>query len=107
MDKTLLTIAGAIISVLLAIIGYFLNKHVNVTEALTEAVNSLNITVKLLENSQANIVAASNSEHKIIDNRLDKHSEKLHEHGEAIVELRALAPKQRRNSSRNKDLTNG
>lgn len=97
MDKTLLTLAGAIISILLAIIGYFLNKHVTATETLTEAVNSLNITVKLLENSQANLISVSNCEHKIIDKRLDSHSEKLTEHSEAITVLqeRVSTPRKR------------
>ena len=88
----ILTLAGVTISLLLAIIGYFLNKHVAVTETLTKAVNSLNITVQLLENSQANLSANMMAKHEIIDHRLNAHSEKINEHSEEIAALKAAKP---------------
>ncbi|MDP2060675.1 MAG: hypothetical protein Q8J97_13115 [Flavobacteriaceae bacterium] len=93
----ILTLAGVAISLLLAVIGYFLkknadatDKYVLVTENLTKAVNSLNITVQLLENSQANLVSNSSMQHEIIDKRLNAHSEKINEHSEEIATLKAI-----------------
>ncbi len=90
----ILTLAGVTISLLLAIIGYFLNKHVAVTETLTKAVNSLNITVQLLENSQANLSANMSEKLVIIDTRLNSHSEKITEHCEEIAALKVIRSRQ-------------
>lgn len=90
--KFIVTLAGAAITILLAIVGYFLKKQVTVTETLIKAVNALNLTVELIQNNQDNFTTNCGLKHSVIDTRLNKHSEKLSEHGEAIAELKALKP---------------
>ena len=89
MNSELMMIYGGLISVLLAIVGYFLNKQVTVTETLTKAVNALNITVVLLQNNQTNFVSNYEEKQAIIENRFCAHSLKLHNHEISIVKLQA------------------
>ena len=85
--KYLLMVAGALIVLLLGIIGYFLSKHIGVTEELTRSVNALNVTVGLLQNNQMNSSVNCNLTHVSINTRLNAHSAKLSEHETAITEL--------------------
>lgn len=86
--KLLLGIAGFIVVFLLGIIGFFLQKHIKVIELLVNAVNTLNVTVKLLKNDQDNSSVTCNSQHKTINTRLNAHGAKLHDHDISITELR-------------------
>lgn len=87
MNPYLLTFYGGLISVLLAIVGYFLNKQVTVTETLTKAVNALNITVVLLQNNQTNFVANYEEKQATTESQVIAHSQKLHDHEISIVKL--------------------
>lgn len=69
------TISGTLISLLLIIVGYFLNKHIKVIETLVSAVNSLNTTVKLMENEQDN----TDMNLKEIRDKLEAHDNMLSE----------------------------
>jgi len=89
--KLLLAVSGTLIVFLLGIIGFFLQKHIRVIELLVTAVNSLNVTVKLLKNDQDNAATNCLATHKIISSRLNAHSAKLQEHGIAITELKTRA----------------
>ncbi|MEI7526460.1 MAG: hypothetical protein WCJ95_19085 [Mariniphaga sp.] len=89
--KLLLAISGTLIVFLLGIIGFFLQKHIKVIELLVTAVNSLNVTVKLLKNDQDNASTNCSLTHKVITTRLNAHSAKLQEHGIAITELKTRA----------------
>lgn len=89
--KLLLAVSGTLIVFLLGIIGFFLQKHIKVIELLVTAVNSLNVTVKLLKNDQDNAATNCQATHKMISTRLNAHSTKLQEHGIAINELKIRA----------------
>ena len=86
--KLLLAVSGTLIVFLLGIIGFFLQKHIRVIELLVTAVNSLNVTVKLLKNDQDNASTNCSASHQVIASRLNAHSAKLQEHGIAITELK-------------------
>ncbi len=81
-------IYGGLISLLLAIVGYFLNKQVQVIEELTKAVSALTVTVALLQNNQNNAATTCAGMHQVINNRFSSHSEKLHEYGNDIQNLK-------------------
>ncbi len=85
--KYLLMVAGGLIVLLLGIIGYFLSKHISVTEELTRSVNALNVTVGMVQNNQSNFSTNCSATHKTIDMRLNAHSAKISEHETAITEL--------------------
>jgi hypothetical protein len=89
--KLLLAVSGTLIVFLLGIIGFFLQKHIKVIELLVTAVNSLNVTVKLLKNDQDNAATNCLATHKTISTRLNAHSAKLQEHEIAITELKTRA----------------
>lgn len=82
--KMLLVVAGSLISLLLVVIGYFLNKHIQVIESLVTAVNSLNLTVKLLQHDHENStssflkdIASLEANMKLLSDKLERH-ELLH-----------------------------
>ena len=83
---------GAVITCLMAIVGYFLNKWITaidvVIDKLTTVVASLNTTVALLQTNQNNLSSNCVSKHGIIDNRFSSHSDKLHEFGLDITALK-------------------
>jgi hypothetical protein len=89
--KLLLAVSGTLIVFLLGIIGFFLQKHIRVIELLVTAVDSLNVTVKLLKNDQDNAATNCSATHQVIASRLNAHSAKLQEHGIAITELKTRA----------------
>ncbi|MFY9150847.1 MAG: hypothetical protein WAO52_02445 [Prolixibacteraceae bacterium] len=86
--KLLLGVAGFLIVFLLGIIGFFLQKHIKVIELLVTAVNSLDVTVRLLKNDQDNAATNCQATHQVIATRLNAHSTKLQEHGIALTELK-------------------
>lgn len=86
--KLLLGVAGFLIVFLLGIIGFFLQKHIKVIELLVTAVNSLDVTVRLLKNDQDNAATNCLATHQVIATRLNAHSTKLQEHGIALTELK-------------------
>jgi len=89
--KLLLAVSGTLIVFLLGVIGFFLQKHIRVIELLVTAVDSLNVTVKLLKNDQENASTNCSLTHSVISTRLNAHSAKLQEHGIAITELKTRA----------------
>lgn len=100
MNETLasffLTVAGAIIMLLLGGIMYFLKKWIDSTDALTCSVNDLKTTVALLQSNQGNNDRNCTKRHEVIDRRLNDHSEKIHEHSEAIVEIQSRISQKRK-----------
>ena len=93
MSTELMIIYGALITCLVGIVGYFLNKQISVIERLTDVVSALNTTVALLQLNQSNSSVNCVDRHTIINNRFASHSEKLHEHGEKISELEIYVTK--------------
>lgn len=98
MNETLaqffISVAGVIIMLLLAAIAYFLKKWISSTDSLTESVHDLKTAVALLQTNQGNSDRTCGLKHQVIDTRLNNHSERLNEHGESIIELQSLIPKQ-------------
>lgn len=82
---------GAVISVLVLVIGYFLNKWITAMETaidkLTKVVGTLNTTVEVIQAEQKNSSANCAFKHETIDKRLNAHSKKLSEHDIAITKL--------------------
>lgn len=68
--KTLLVFSGAMISLLLGIIGYFLNKQIKIVETLVTVVNSLDTSVKLLQKDQSNYTQTCDLKHLSIASSL-------------------------------------
>src|SRR5665648_211258 len=81
-----------LITSLAAIVAYFINRWIiaidTVLEKLITVVADLNTTVALLQTNQTNATSNCVSKHLIIDNRFTSHSEKLHEHGIDITNLK-------------------
>lgn len=78
--KILVGLAGVVISILLAVVAYFLKQQGEASKALTEAVNQLKTAVVVLQEQ-------SKEKHPVYDRRLNKHSEKLEEHEKRIIKL--------------------
>lgn len=93
-----ISIAGVIIMILLGIIAYFLKQWIestskqwiDSTSALTKAVNELKTTVAIISTNQGASDKACANTHQVINNRLNDHSRRLNEHGEAIIELQTV-----------------
>ncbi len=66
----ILSISGALILILLGIIGYFLKQQINASNALTNAVNGLNTNVIELQTLQ-------DERHPVTERRLNAHAERL------------------------------
>lgn len=75
--EVLISIVGAVISLLLIIVGFFLKQHIGVVKELTKSVNILAKLVAVLENNHKNMIMGCNSKHFVIDTRLTKHGERL------------------------------
>lgn len=93
MSTELMIIYGALITVLVGIVGYFLNKQINVIEKLTDVVSALNTTVALLQLNQTNFSTINAEKHLVIESRFASHSEKLHGHDERILNLEIAVTK--------------
>ena len=78
--KLTLWIAGAVISLLLAVVAYFLRKQIEVSETLAIAVNNLTTTVKLIEKEQSERDPRT-------EKRLNEHSDRLNKHDERLAQI--------------------
>lgn len=87
METFLLSIAGAIIVILLGVNGYFMKRWIDSTDLLTDSVNALKTTVALLQSNQGSSDRICAATHKVIETRLNDHASRLNEHGEAIAKL--------------------
>lgn len=96
MNETLaqffISVAGAIIMLLLAAIAYFVKEWIKSTRSLADAVIELKLTIALLQTNQGNSAINCNGKHQVIDLRLNEHAKRLNEHGEAIAEMQANKP---------------
>ena len=81
MEMELTDILLGAISLLLAILGFFLRQQIIVTKELTTSVNSLVKTVAVLENKSENVV----KENLTTIKRLDAHAMRLDQHEKAIA----------------------
>lgn len=76
--KILVGLAGIVISILLAVVAYFLKQQGEASKALTEAVNQLKTAVVVLQEQ-------SKEKHPIFDRRLNEHSRKIEDHEKRIT----------------------
>ena len=84
----IISVSGALVILLLAIIGYFMRKQIAVTEGLTASVNALNTTVQVMRNNESNMLLNCSSRHSVVDRRFDAHSERDKGHLKAIEDLK-------------------
>jgi len=108
--EILFSVIGFLFVIMLAIIGYFLQKQITAIEKLELSTNSLDKTVSLLQSNQENFAKQCGFHHRTIDHsiqelnvRINDHSEQLIEHGKAIVVLESATrnskPATRNNSN--------
>jgi len=105
MENFILSVIGALILILLSIIGYFVKtwiestskqwesaskQWIESTSALTRAVHELKTTVAVITSNQGNSDKACSTTHQLINTRLNAHSERINQHGEAIIELQTI-----------------
>ncbi len=76
--KLAIWIAGIVISLLLAVVVFFLRKQISVSETLTMAVNNLTTAVEVIKTQQSERDPRT-------EKRLNDHARRLKEHGERIV----------------------
>jgi len=77
-----------LIPVLMAVVGFFFVKIMKAIEDNTKALNGLNTTVALLKNDQLNLLSSNSDDHKIINERLNAHSNKIQDNAEDIYEMK-------------------
>lgn len=82
--EIVLAIAGALILLLLGIIGFWIQKWIRSTDALTEAITNLKILFATTQTSVTNIETNCASRCKLIDERLNNHSGFIHNHDTQI-----------------------
>jgi len=78
--KMILIICAAIISILLLIIGYFINRQIVASGVLSEAVNALKLTVESIK-SQNEILGPETKE------KLVEHSDQLRDHERRLTKI--------------------
>ena len=76
--KILVGLAGIVISILLAVVAYFLKQQGEASKSLTEAVNQLKTAVVVLQEQ-------SREKYPIFDRRLNEHSRKIDDHEKRIT----------------------
>ena len=84
-----LSMSGAIISLLLLILGFFIRLQIIATKSLTNSVNSLVTSVEVLKTQQDNNDRGCITKHAVVDRRLDSHSEKINDHEKRLTRLEA------------------
>lgn len=85
-----LTVAGAIIMVLLSAIAYFMKKWIESTDALTCSVNELKTAFALMQSNVSNADRSCSLKHTVVDKRLDEHSRKINWHEKEITRLGSI-----------------
>ena len=104
-----LSIAGILIMLLVTVVAYFLKQWLenaskqwlDSTTALTNAVNKLETAVAVITSNQGTSEKACTATHQLINTRLNAHSEKINEHGEAIIELQVITQTARKKLKQN------
>jgi hypothetical protein len=79
MDQ-LLVIAGSLILLLLGIIGFWIQKWIKSTDALTEAISDLRVLIATTQGSVDTIRQNCASRCKVVDSRLNSHSKAIQDH---------------------------
>ena len=95
--EILFSVIGFLFVLMLAIIGYFLQKQIKAIENLELSTNSLDKTVSLLQLNQINFAKQCGFHHHTIDQTLEQfnvritdNTDKINEHSEAIAVLKSI-----------------
>ncbi len=83
-------LSGILISVLLAVVGYFLRQQGDASKALTDAVNKLRTAVEVLQ-------MQGTLKYPVIDNSLKEHGQKIEDHENRITKIETWHEKVSRN----------
>ena len=78
--EQLLALAGALIVILLGIIGFWIQKWIKSTDALTEAISELRVLLATTQGSVESLKQNCSSQCALVDNRLNSHSRSIQEH---------------------------
>jgi len=85
--KTLLSISGSVILLLIGILGYFLKQNIAVLKNVTEALQSFREDYIQTKEKVSNMQEGCKDRHKIIDHRLNSHAKRLDQHEKDIAVL--------------------
>jgi len=89
--------AGALIIILLAIIGFFLRQQISVIQILTDTVNALKTSMEIVHVNEENLKTSCGLKHAVLDRRLDSHSVRLDKIDISVAQLEAyIAPNKRK-----------
>ena len=89
MEATLLTIAGSVILVLLAVVGFFLKGFNQNVKSLENSSHKLETATSVLKEIITNMQGNCKERHNIIDKRLNDHSSRLDHHSKDIAVLKS------------------
>lgn len=81
------TIAWPIIIFLLGVIGFFLKQLIKEIKEMNISIGSLTTDYKVQQNDFSNLKDGCSQRHKIVDNRLKEHGDRLDDHDKKIVRL--------------------
>ncbi|TSA32816.1 MAG: hypothetical protein D4R64_15360 [Porphyromonadaceae bacterium] len=86
--EILLSLAGALILILLGIIGFWIQKWIRATDALTEAITNLKVLFATSQSAVTNLEKRCDNTCKTINERLNSHSDSIHFHETEIAILK-------------------
>lgn len=78
--EQLLALAGGLIVILLGIIGFWIQKWIKSTDALTEAISDLRVLIATTQGSVDSLRQNCASRCKVVDGRLNSHSKAIQDH---------------------------
>ena len=86
--EIILSIAGTLILLLLGIIGFWIQKWIRATDALTEVIQKLEVHFASTQTTVKDIKQQCDSRCSLYDKRLNSHSEFIHTHTTEIAILK-------------------
>jgi hypothetical protein len=78
--EQLLALAGALIVILLGIVGFWIQKWIKSTDALTEAISDLRVLIATTQGSVESLKQNCANRCSVVDNRLNSHAKGIQEH---------------------------
>ena len=78
--EQLLALAGALIVILLGIVGFWIQKWIKSTDALTQAISDLRVLLATTQTSVESLKQNCSSRCLVVDSRLNSHAKSIHDH---------------------------
>ena len=78
--EQLLALAGALIVILLGIVGFWIQKWIKSTDALTLAISDLRVLIATTQGSVDSLKQNCTSRCTVVDSRLNSHSKAIQDH---------------------------